>query len=259
MIIHNVQQGTAEWESLRKGKITGTSTKNVVGYREMLKADLIGEALDRGLEFDEKKIKVEELKEMISKQDPSFSFRVLEEKVNKDFEYKMLASELLGGISEAEEVEENPLARGHDLEPAARMLFEKAKGKKVEEIGFVSLDEEPRIGLSPDGLIRNNGKYTEGLEIKSPAAWKYLKYWLEDMVPDEYKEQCLDYFVQSPDIERVFLFLYNPRIEMHPYHIFKIERQDYEREISVMKNALINFWKAHDERMAYVRSLASSK
>lgn len=259
MIIHEVEQGSKEWLALRKGKLTGTSTKNIVAYREMLKADLIGEALDRGIEFDEKKIKVEELKEMILQRDPNFSFKVLEEKINKDFEYKMLAIELVGEESEADvEADANPLQRGHDLEPVARKLFEKAKGKKVDEVGFVSLEEESRVGLSPDGFIKNGGIYTEGLEVKCPVAWKFLKYWLEDIFPDEYKDQCLDYFVQDQNIETVYLMLYNPKIEIHTYHIFELHRKDYEREINIMKNAQIRFWKEHDERVAKVRTLAET-
>lgn len=257
MKIHQVEQGTDAWLALRKGKLTGTNSKYVVAYRDMLKADLIGEALDRGCEFDEKKVKVEELKDMILAKDPSFSFRVMEEKFNEDFEYKMLAIELVGDESEPEE-NENPLARGHDLEPVARKLFEQAKGKVVDEIGFITCDEEDRMGLSPDGLVKNGGVYTEGLEIKSPCAWKYLKYWIKNEIPDEYKDQCLDYFVISPEVERVFLMIYNPRIVMHPYHIFKIERQDYEHEIRVMKNAQLQFWKAHDARMDHIKALAAS-
>lgn len=262
MKIHEVEQGTDAWKALRKSKLTGTSAKYVVAYRNMLKADLIGEALDRGLSFDEKKIKVEELQEMILARDPNFSFRVMEEKVNEDFEFKMLAIDLIGEDgAETEEEAADPLThinRGHGLEPVARKLFERAKGKVVEEVGFITLDEEERIGLSPDGLIKNSGIYTEGFEAKCPIAWKYLKYWIKDEIPDEYKDQCLDYFVQDPAIERVYLMLYCPVIEIHPYHIFTIERRDYEREVMIMKNAQIQFWKSHDERRLRVQALAES-
>lgn len=258
MKIHDVEQGTDEWLALRDGKLTGTNSKNVVGYKEMLKADLIGVALDKGLDFDEKKIKVDELKMMIEDADPEFSFRVMEIKFNKDFQYKMLAKEVAKKSEDLEE-DENPLQRGHDLEPMAIALFEKRKGVEVETVGFVSLDEEERVGLSPDGMIKNGGVYTAGVEVKSPCTWKYLKYWIEDVFPEEYKEQCLDYFVQSDDIQTVYLVLHNPRIDIHPLHIFELHRVDFERDIRIYKQAQIDFWKAHDRKLEEIKLLANSQ
>lgn len=258
MKIYEIKQGTEAWQDLRRGKLTGTTSKNVVGYKEMLKADLVKAASDLGCIFDEKKVKVDELKDMIIEENPNFSFKLLEEKINKDFEYKMLAVELVGDEDAKAEEDENPLQRGHDLEPVARKIFEKAKGKQVDEVGFVSLDEEPRIGLSPDGLIKNGGAYTEGLEIKSPCAWKYLKYWLENEIPDEYKGQCIDYFVQDLAIERVYLMIYNPKVEIHPYHFYVLERKDYEKDIEILKEAQIKFWQNHDARIMKIKQLAAN-
>lgn len=259
MKIHEVEQGTEEWLAMRKGKLTGTTSKNVVGYREMLKADLINVASELGVIFDEKKTTVDKLKGLILEVNPNFSFKVLEEKVNTDFEYKMMAADLIGDEEdEAEDENANPLQRGHDLEPVARKLFERAKGKQVDEVGFVSLEEEPRICLSPDGFIKNNGIYTEGTEIKCPCAWKYLKYWLEDTFPDEYRSQSLDYFVVNDNLEKLYLVLYNPKIEIHPLHIYTIERKDVEKEIAVIKAAQLKFWKDHDDRVAKVKELAAN-
>lgn len=259
MKIYNIEQGTQEWLDLRRGKLTGTSTKNVVGYREMLKADLINVAKKKGLEFDEKKVKVDELKYLIESSDPEFSFRVMEAKFNKDFEYKMVALELTGKVDEGEQVEENPLERGHRLEPEARKVFEEKTGKKVDEVGFVTLDEEERVGLSPDGLIKNGGEYTEGLEIKCPCAWKFIKYWVEDRVPEEYKEQVLDYFVQNDSINKVYLVIYNPQIEIHPYHVFEITRDQYSVDIIILKEAQLKFWREHDERVKAIKELATKQ
>lgn len=258
MKIYDVEQGTKEWLQLRRGKLTGTNSKYVVGYREMLKADLVGEALERGCEFDEKKVKVDELKDLILERDPDFSFRVMEEKINKDFEYKMLAVELVGSEDGDEEEQENPLERGHSKEPEARLLFEKTQGKRVDEVGFVTLEEEERIGLSPDGLIKNGEKYTEGVEIKCPCAWKYLRSWLEGEVPEEYKEQCLHYFVPAEELERVYLMIYNPRVTIHPFHVYILERKDYRHQIQTLKQAQLDFWKLHDERMKQTRTLADT-
>lgn len=255
MQIHDIKQGTTDWLELRKGKLTGTTSKNVVGYKEKLKAELVEEAIERGLDFDEKKIKVDELKDLLEDHDPSFSSKVMEMKFNEDFNYKMLATDLFGDEVGAEK-EENPLQRGTSLEPIARKRFEVARNKVVDEVGFVSLDEEPRIGLSPDGLIKNDqGVYTEGVEIKCPCNWKYLKYWLEDSFPEEYKDQCLDYFVQSEEIEKVYLVIYNPNVDFHPIHVYTLLREGYAKDILMLKRAQLLFWKQHDERVSKIKLL----
>jgi hypothetical protein len=47
------------------------------------------------------------------------------------------------------------MLRGTELEPEAREDYEFVTGNKVEEVGFVSLDEW--VGVSPDGLISDDG------------------------------------------------------------------------------------------------------
>jgi hypothetical protein len=61
------------------------------------------------------------------------------------------------------------LDRGNELEPIARSLYELQTDKKVEQVGFVELNEY--VGCSPDGLIEKDG----GLEIKSPNDVNYYK------------------------------------------------------------------------------------
>ena len=58
----------------------------------------------------------------------------------------------------------NPhIERGHELEPLAREMYELQTGQKVEQVGFVELDEH--TGCSPDGLVGDNGM----IEIKSQS------------------------------------------------------------------------------------------
>ncbi len=44
------------------------------------------------------------------------------------------------------------MKRGNDLEPFARMMFEKKMGLPVEEVGFLVNDDYPNLGYSPDGV-----------------------------------------------------------------------------------------------------------
>jgi predicted phage-related endonuclease len=59
--------------------------------------------------------------------------------------------------------------RGNELEPIARAIYELQTGNKVEQVGFIELNEF--VGCSPDGLIGEDG----GLEIKSPYDVIYYK------------------------------------------------------------------------------------
>lgn len=45
------------------------------------------------------------------------------------------------------------MERGTILEPQARQLYEKIKGVKVQEVGFITNDRYPNAGYSPDGVV----------------------------------------------------------------------------------------------------------
>lgn len=55
------------------------------------------------------------------------------------------------------------MEHGHETEPRARQVYERIRGVVVRQVGFITLDEHPMIGCSPDGLVGDDG----GLEIKS--------------------------------------------------------------------------------------------
>ncbi|MBI0275408.1 YqaJ viral recombinase family protein [Hafnia alvei] len=54
--------------------------------------------------------------------------------------------------------------RGHRLEDVARKIYEQREGVSVEETGFITNRNYPGLGVSPDGLVGDNGL----LEIKAP-------------------------------------------------------------------------------------------
>lgn len=69
-------------------------------------------------------------------------------------------------------------------EEAAVASFEKATGRKVKSAGFCR-SKLGHFGCSPDGLIPD---YGEGFEGKCPPE-KHYKYLLDDMLPDDYRDQ----------------------------------------------------------------------
>jgi len=72
------------------------------------------------------------------------------------------------------------LERGHELEPHAREVYEMMTGKKVEQVGFIEVDEY--VGCSPDGLIDDDG----GIEIKCPNDKNYFKLLIDQKVDSKY-------------------------------------------------------------------------
>lgn len=76
------------------------------------------------------------------------------------------------------------MRRGNELEPQARITYEFIKDCKVEEVGFC-LDDSKLVGVSPDGLIGEEG----GLEIKCPKETTHISYLANGALPLIYKPQ----------------------------------------------------------------------
>lgn len=111
--------------------------------------------------------------------------------------------------------------RGNELEPIAREMYELEKGVKVENVGFIELNEY--VGCSPDGLIGEEG----GIEIKCPDDKAYFDYLLEKekAINTDYVWQCQmsllitgrkwwDLVIYNPNFEKsMFIFRILPDIE----------------------------------------------
>lgn len=97
-----------------------------------------------------------------------------------------LATEILTGKPLIKGGKSAAMERGNEREPFARMAFEAATGKIVQEVGFLK-HAYLKCGASPDGVILGE---KAGLEIKSPDADTHLRYLeLTDQPPDDYEWQ----------------------------------------------------------------------
>ena len=78
------------------------------------------------------------------------------------------------------------MQRGIDLEPEARMVYELTTGNIVEEVDFIQHSTLSFVGVSPDGLIGDDGM----IEIKCPSAMsKHLEALRNGAHAVEYKWQ----------------------------------------------------------------------
>ena len=86
-----------------------------------------------------------------------------------------------------EETYQSPaMARGIELEPQARMVFEMLHDIQVDQTGFCFFDNRMDRGCSPDGLIPS---IQTGLEIKCPSLPVHIEYLLGEKLPDAYYQQ----------------------------------------------------------------------
>lgn len=255
MKIINLSQSndTDAWLQERIGRITGTKSGSL--------------ALDHYQQTDTKKIikyrdkALEQAKKATSKDETEEHFRaalkydeLLTEteaknkrlKVGIDF-WKFLAETM------AEQPDgENPMERGHRLEPENIRLTLQQLGYKQEDCitdcGIWESDEDSRIACSPDAY-QNSDNPTWAIECKSlgsayhlqavipwvvhsqrirqrgipenladaaaqvlPPTATSLKATNMDFIPDAYRAQVLQYFVVCDTLETLYVSMYDPRV-----------------------------------------------
>lgn len=121
------------------------------------------------------------------------------------------------------------VARGLQLEPRARELYEHQTGFEVKECGFVE-HSSGWFGFSPDGIVEDENM---GIEIKCPEPDNAQRLIDEVGDPDHLKQiafamwvdglDCYDYVVYSPELcqgleldDQVFIFSFS-RDELQEY------------------------------------------
>ena len=104
-------------------------------------------------------------------------------KSRKAYMYQLAAETLTG---EREESFSNQYMEwGTATEPQARSMYEFDSGNTVEEVTFVKLNTVNKIGISPDGLIAEDG----GIEIKCPKTTTQIETYLSGKMPASHKAQ----------------------------------------------------------------------
>lgn len=187
----NLEQGSADWIAERRGKVTGSKFKDardrtsgltqqqttyvalmragkpqsdamaIAGYKRAPTTESVSKAIEHGVQM---------------------------EWGSKAIAYaKDLARERCGGQS-LSKYQSPAMRTGTEQEPFARTRYEGRTGYMVEEVGFYVADDG-RFGLSPDGLIDEDGV----LEVKTLASSDTLFQAFVDGDISEYMDQCLGY------------------------------------------------------------------
>ena len=93
-----------------------------------------------------------------------------------------LVAERLTGLAE-EGFTNKYMEWGNECEPQARAMYELDNGVDVEQVAFVEYSDN--VGMSPDGLIGNDGL----LEIKCPKTTTQIERYLKGEFPLDYMAQ----------------------------------------------------------------------
>lgn len=244
---------TNAWLQERLGRITGTKSGNLAleHYRQTDTKKLI-EHRDKALE-QSKTAKTQEESHKYFQKAQDYDTHILKAeaenkrlKVNIDF-WKLLAETM------AEQPDgENPMNRGHRLEPENIQLTLKQLGYQPEDCitdcGIWESDEDNRLACSPDAYQASENP-TWAIECKSlgsayhlqavipwmihsqlvrqhtlpehladaamqalPSAATSLTATAMDFIPDAYRAQALQYFVVCDTLETLYFSMYDPRV-----------------------------------------------
>lgn len=108
------------------------------------------------------------------------------------------------------------MARGNELEPQARSMFELMMDVDVQEVGLIKMDGY-EIGCSPDGLFDDTG-----IEIKCPLPATHCAYLRAEKLPTTYVQQVQGtMFVLG--LERYWFMSFHP--DMKPL-IIEVKRDE---------------------------------
>lgn len=255
MKIINLSQAnnTEAWLNERLGRITGTKSGNLaMSHYPQTDIKKLTEYRDKALEQSKTaETQAESNKYFQKAQD--YDTRILEAeaknkrlKVGIDF-WKFLAETM------AEQPDnENPMARGHRLEPENITLTLQQLGYEqkdcITDCGIWESDEDPRLACSPDAYQASETP-TWAIECKSLGSAYHLQAvipWMihsqlirqhtlpdnladtaaqvlppeatslkatgMDFIPDTYQAQALQYFTVCDTLETLYFSMYDPRV-----------------------------------------------
>lgn len=255
MKIINLSQATNTnaWLQERLGRITGTKsgslaldhypqtdTKKLIGYR------------DKALEQSKNATTQAKTDEYFQKAQ-DYDTRILEaEAKNKRLKVGIDFWKLLAETMAEQPDRENPMERGHRLEPENINLTLQQLGYRqkdcITDCGIWESDEDNRIACSPDAY-QNSENPTWAIECKSLGSAYHLQAvipWMihtqlirhhilpdniadaaaqvlpatatspnatgMDFIPDTYRAQALQYFVVCDTLETLYFSMYDPRV-----------------------------------------------
>nr|UVY58145.1 MAG: alkaline exonuclease [Bacteriophage sp.] len=255
MKIINLSQAnnTDAWLQERIGRITGTKSGNLaLDHYPKTNIKKLTEYRNKALE-QSKTAKTQAKSDKYFSKAQDYDARVLEaETKNKRLKVGIDFWKFLAETMAEQPDKENPMERGHRLEPENIRLTLQQLGYQqkdcITDCGIWESDEDPRIACSPDAYQRADNP-TWGIECKSLGSAYHLQSvipWMihtqlirhhtlpdnladvaakvlptettslnatgMDFIPDAYHAQALQYFVVCDTLETLYFSMYDPRV-----------------------------------------------
>lgn len=255
MKIINLSQAnnTEAWLQERLGRITGTKSGNLaMNHYHQTNVKKLIEYRDKALEQSKTaETQTESNKYFQKAQD--YDTQILEaETKNKHLKISIDFWKFLAETMAEQPDNENPMARGHRLEPENITLTIQQLGYQqkdcITDCGIWESDEDPRLACSPDAYQASENP-TWAIECKSLGSAYHLQAvipWMihsqyirqhtlpdnladmaaqvlppattrpkatgMDFIPDTYQAQVLQYFVVCDTLETLYFSMYDPRV-----------------------------------------------
>lgn len=144
------------------------------------------------------------------------------------------------GMLPSEDIDNESMRQGRDLEEYVARRFEQETGKKVRKSGFsFQSKEHPFMLANVDRLIVGE---KAGLECKTASALTRTKYDKGD-IPASYYAQCVHYMAVT-GLEKWYIAIL---VLGRSFHIFEINRN--EEEIADLIQQEEAFWSLVEDRM----------
>lgn len=255
MKIINISQtsNTEEWLQERIGRITGTKSGNLaMSHYPQTNVNKLIEYRNKALEQSKTAETQAEADKYFSKAQ-DYDKRIIEtEAKNRRLKTGIEFWKFLAETIAEQPSKENPMERGHRLEPENIHLTLQQLGYEekdcVTDCGIWESDEDPRLACSPDAY-QNTPNPTWAIECKSLGSAYHLQAvipWMihsqlirqhtlpddlaetatqvlpetatslnatnMDFIPDAYKAQVLQYFVVCDTLETLYFSMYDPRV-----------------------------------------------
>lgn len=214
------------WLEARRGKITGSTSKEIIPTGGPTK-EMISTVLDtHGIEH-KKTAKKEELEALLPAGTHSELIRLMPKKLGF---FKLIAERLALPPEDGE----NEMERGSQLECEAVERFAKLTGKKFNTnlVMWVS-DKDDSIAVSPDAFeeVEDGKPIEEAVEVKCLGSARHIMAWYYKEVPDDYWWQVLQYFIVNDQLKRLNFVMYDPRIPAIELVIITVTREQLQAQV----------------------------
>jgi len=145
-----------------------------------------------------------------------------------------IAVEQITGTPIASTYSNDHMARGHEEEPLARMLYEEEYFCEVENGGFF---ESGDYGCSPDGLVNDDGL----VEIKSAIPSVHYDRIKKQSFDSAYKWQLIGNMKLTERSWIDFISYCSAFPEGKRLYVYRLHAKDYEQEYKMMDIRMAEF------------------